>query len=171
VLGYDIDVSINSLTRGFSQGDLITKIRYRPPQTMVKLLWRRLKNCENHGIEQREAKARLLISYLDPEILYPGSKATFHSFWVFPILVVNPNFLMTKLREEGFDATRGNTSLIHLSNSTQYITPSVSINLFQAKQLNEQILYLPVSKDMPEREIIKLAKLLNLYSSLNECEK
>jgi len=160
LLGFDIDVTINSLTRGFASGNLLTKIRYRPPQTMLNLLWRRLNNVDNQSFGKREAKARLLISRLVPEISYPGSKTTFHSFWVFPILINDPKSLITELRKEGFDATRGNTSLTHISNvqETELLTNK---NLFQAEHLREKIVYLPLSLNMPDTEIIRLAELVN----------
>ncbi|MFB2838034.1 DegT/DnrJ/EryC1/StrS family aminotransferase [Floridanema evergladense] len=163
LLGFDIDITINSLTRGFASGDLFTKIRYRPPQMMLQLLWRRLNNLDNSRFQKREDKARLLISQLDPEIVYPGSKTAFHSFWVFPILVNKPDSLMTKLRAEGFDATRGNTSLTHFSNLPETELLKVK-NLFTAKQLSEQILYLPVYANMRDTNIIRLAGLINQFS-------
>ncbi|MFB2894660.1 DegT/DnrJ/EryC1/StrS family aminotransferase, partial [Aerosakkonemataceae cyanobacterium BLCC-F50] len=170
LLGFDIDVTINSLTRGFASGDLFTKIRYRPPLRMLQLLWRRLNNLDNSYFQKREDKARLLISHLAPEIVYPGSKTAFHSFWVFPILVDNPDSLMIKLRAEGFDATRGNTSLTHFSIFPETELSKVK-NLFTAKQLSEQILYLPVYANMPDSDIIRLAELINQYKQEHECYK
>lgn len=167
LLGFDIDVTINSLTRGFASGDLFTKIRYSPPQMMLQLLWQRLNNLDNRHFQKREAKARLLISHLASEIVYPGSKTAFHSFWVFPILVDNPDSLMTKLRAEGFDATRGNTSLICFSNLPKNELSKVK-NLFTTKQLSEQILYLPVYANMPDSDIIRLAQLVNQFYQINK---
>ena len=153
----DPDATINSFTRGFSQGDLLAKLRYRPPQGMHKLLWHRLRTFDNFWFKNREAKARLLIDRLSPEILYPGNQADFHSFWVFPILTDNPKLLIQKLRENGFDATRGNTSLTHL-NQQQYL----SENYLKSEHLSKQILYLPVSGELPESEVIRLAQLVNI---------
>jgi dTDP-4-amino-4,6-dideoxygalactose transaminase len=107
LLDRDLDGVINSLTRGF----ILAKIRLRPPNRMLFLLNRRLKNCNTEWFERRELKARNFLSKLLPEILCPGHKAEYHSFWVVPILVSNPELLMANLREQGFDATRGNTSL------------------------------------------------------------
>ncbi|MBE9229639.1 DegT/DnrJ/EryC1/StrS aminotransferase family protein, partial [Phormidium sp. LEGE 05292] len=170
LLGFDIDLTINSLTRGFASGDLFTKIRYSPPQMMLQLLWRRLSNLDNCYFQKREAKARLFISHLAHEIVYPGSKIPFHSFWVFPILLDNPDSLMTILRAEGFDATRGNTSLTHFSNFSETELSKVK-NLFTAKQLSEQILYLPVYPSMPDTDIIRLARLINQYKQEHQCYK
>ncbi|MCD8487571.1 MAG: aminotransferase class V-fold PLP-dependent enzyme [Desertifilum sp.] len=157
-LKLDPDSTINALTRGFSGGDLMTKIRYRPPQGMRQLLWHRLRSFDNLWFKIREAKARLLIANLSPEIVYPGNQTDFHSFWVFPILTDNPDWLIQKLRENGFDATRGNTSLTHFhphfENSGHYLTP---------EHLSEKIVYLPLSEALPDEEIVRLAQIVNSF--------
>ncbi|HEY9851064.1 MAG TPA: DegT/DnrJ/EryC1/StrS family aminotransferase [Leptolyngbyaceae cyanobacterium] len=164
LLGWNIDSTINSLTRGFYKGDILSKIRYRPPQTMVSLLWRRLNNFDNGYFERRESKARFFISLLDPEIICPGSKAIFHSFWVLPILTDCPENLIENLRNKGFDSTRGNTSIIHL-NDGYYGEKNCTVNALMPKQVNEQFLYLPISKNLAEKELVYLANLLNQANS------
>lgn len=162
LLDRDLDVVINSLTRGFSQGDILSKIRYRPPQRMVELLSRRLRHCDINWFKQRESKARTFLAMLLPEIPCPGNKAEYHSFWVFPILVSNPELLMAHLRDKGFDATRGNTSLICIEDlrSQDKLQASQPQN---AKHLIDHVLYLPVSESLPEQELEHLAKLVNEF--------
>lgn len=133
---------------------------------MLALLKDRLENCKTQEFEQwlerREAKARKFISLLLPEIISPGRGAEFNSFWVVPILVANPKFLMTKLREHGFDATRGNTSLsfVDCPCSASQITSSFSPN---AEYLINHVLYLPISESLPEKELVRLAELVNQF--------
>jgi perosamine synthetase len=160
LLDRDLDGVINSLTRGFTQGDILAKIRYRPPNRMLSLLNRRLKNCNTQWFEQRELKARNFLSKLVPEILCPGNKADYHSFWVVPILVSNPELLMENLREQGFDATRGNTSLACIKDLRSHDTLLVSSSL-NGECLLEQVLYLPVAESLPEQELESLAKRVN----------
>ncbi|HEY9834689.1 MAG TPA: aminotransferase class V-fold PLP-dependent enzyme [Stenomitos sp.] len=160
LLNRDLDGVINSLTRGFTQGDLLTKIRYRPPNRMLSLLNRRLRNCNTQWFEQRGLKARNFLSQLLPEILCPGHKAEYHSFWVVPILVSNPELLMENLREQGFDATRGNTSLACIQDLRSHDTLSVSSRL-NGECLLEQVVYLPVAESLPEQELESLAKRVN----------
>ncbi len=165
-LNQDVDSVINSLTRGFSKGDILAKIRYRPPARMLTLLNRRLRNCHTHWferwLEERESKARKFLSLLLPEIISPGQKAEWNSFWVVPILVSNPELLMTELRENGFDATRGNTSLtvVDCSYSASQITASCPFN---AEHLINHVLYLPVSESLPEKELVRLAEIVNEF--------
>ena len=160
LLDRDLDGVINSLTRGFTQGDILAKIRYRPPNRMLSLLNRRLKNCNTQWFERRELKARNFLSQLLPEILCPGHKADYHSFWVVPILLSNPELLMANLREQGFDATRGNTSLACIKDLRSHETLPVPSPV-NGECLLEQVLYLPVAESLPEQELEDLAKRVN----------
>ncbi|AFZ17372.1 aminotransferase class V-fold PLP-dependent enzyme [Allocoleopsis franciscana] len=172
LLDCDLDGVINSLTRGFTQGDILAKIRYRPPNQMLSLLNRRLKNCNTQWFERRELKARNFLSQLAPEILCPGHKAEYHSFWVVPILVSNPELLMANLRKQGFDATRGNTSLACIKDLRSHDTLS-AFSPLNGECLIEQVLYLPVSESLPEQELESLAKQVNdfyLASRLSQAQ-
>jgi dTDP-4-amino-4,6-dideoxygalactose transaminase len=127
---------------------------------MLSLLNRRLKNCNTQWFERRELKAQNFLSKLLPEILCPGHKADYHSFWVVPILVSNPGLLMANLREQGFDATRGNTSLACIEDLRSHPTLPVSSPL-NGEYLLEQVLYLPVTESLPEQNLEYLAKQVN----------
>lgn len=166
-LNLDIDSVINSLTRGFSKGDILEKIRYRPPNRMLALLIRRLRNCCDlwfeRWLEWRESKARKFLSLLLPEIPCPGKGADYNSFWVVPVLVPNPESLMVKLREHGFDATRGNTSLTCIKDSRS-LEEVPALRLLHGKRLIDHVLYLPVSESLPEKELLRLAELVNEFS-------
>lgn len=158
------DTVINSLTRGFSQGDILSKIRYRPPSRMISLLNRRLKTCNNQWFERREATAKQFLSMLLPEISCPGNKADYHSFWVFPILVLHPELLIVQLRENGFDSTRGNTSLTCVD-SSQYS----ALHPVNGTYLIDHVIYLSVTASLSETELLTFAKLVNEFykQSLN----
>jgi dTDP-4-amino-4,6-dideoxygalactose transaminase len=148
------------MTRGFSNGDILLKLRFRPPNRMVFLLKRRLKNCNNKWFENREIQGRKFLSLLSHEISCPGSKAKWNSFWLISLLAHNPEALMTILRENGFDATRGNTSLTFIEDSRSNEQLMIS-NPLQAKHLIQYVLYLPVSEYLSEKEFVRLAKLVN----------
>lgn len=162
LLNQDVDRVINSLTRGFSQGDILTNIRYRPPHQMLSLLNRRLRTCNNHHFEQRRLNGQRFLSLLTSEIICPGRQAEYHSFWVFPILVTNPELLMTQLRANGFDTTRGTTSLTCLDQSdtqNQFLAAYPR----NGKHLIDQVLYLPVAASFSDQDLQYLAELVNQF--------
>ena len=67
---------------------------------------------------------------------------------------------MAILRENGFDATRGNTSLTFIEDSRSDEQLLIS-NPLQAKHLIQYVLYLPVSEYLSEKEFVSLAKVVN----------
>jgi perosamine synthetase len=153
LLGQDRDRAINSTARGFARGDLLTQIRYRPPTRMLALLQRRLERCQ--GYERRAMVARQFLDRLNPKIDYPGRQAQCHSFWLVPLLVADPDALMKTLHEQGFDATRGNTSLrVIASGSSEATTP-------KAEYLLQHILYLPGPEFLPEEARSRLARAID----------
>jgi len=157
ILGYDVDSAINSTTRGFSKGDLLSKIRYRPPHHLLWLIAHRLSECQ--GFSYRLETAEKFFNILRTNIIIPGVKADYNSFWLVPILVAETELMLLKLRENSFDATRGNTSLIVIetcSNHREFPFPE------NAKYLMEHILYLPVNQNVPETELHRLAQCINV---------
>ncbi|MFP4296578.1 MAG: DegT/DnrJ/EryC1/StrS family aminotransferase [Spirulinaceae cyanobacterium] len=151
-MGVDRDRAIASLARGFSSGDLLPKLRYRPPTPMIALLRRRLQSGWDGKI--RTETAQKFLNCLDSAVMIPGKAAKNHSFWLVAIATHNPATLMVRLRENGFDATQGATSLRAMADCPV------------AKHILEQILYLPVSPFMPESELLRLAALINDIKSV-----
>lgn len=168
LLGFEFDSTINALARNFSKGDIFSRIRYLPPPSLVYLLWHRLNNYDSQLFEQRVARARFLLTLLADKITYPGMQAIDHSFWLVPILVPNPKSLMNTLKSNGFDATRGNTSLIHITNNNDnnYIQATKE-KLLMPEHLSQQILYLPISEYVPKVALINMAQLIGENASEN----
>jgi perosamine synthetase len=163
ILSKDLDATINATTRGFSQGNLLAKIRYRPPQHLVYFLAYRLRKCEENKCQDfcdRVETAQHFLAIFQANIkniIFPGIQANYHSFWLFPIIVTQPEILMMKLRDRNFDVTRGTTSL------TVSESPASSSNypsLENAKYLMEHVLFLPISSKVPKIELERLAIIL-----------
>jgi len=161
-LGKDLDATINGTARGFSQGDILTKIRYRPPAALMALLHRRLQGGDrlSQTFATRASIARQFLTLLKPGIICPGNLADFHSFWLVHILTEHPKILMVKLREHGFDATRGTTSLVVVTPSTDRDIPLPTNSAY----LLQHCLCLPVSPALPKTELKRLAGLINEFA-------
>jgi perosamine synthetase len=164
ILSKDLDATINATTRGFSQGNLLAKIRYRPPHHLVYFLAYRLRKCEENKCQDfcdRIETAQHFLTILPASIkniIFPGIQANYHSFWLFPIIVTQPEILMMKLRDRNFDVTRGTTSLTvseSSANSSNY--PSLE----NAKYLMEHVLFLPISSKVPTTELERLVSILS----------
>jgi perosamine synthetase len=166
ILRKDLDSTINATTRGFSQGKLLEKIRYRPPLHLIWLLAYRLSKYEDFSTRIKTAQNFLIILQKNVKhLIIPGIHAPNHSFWLFPILVAKPELLMMKLREHNFDVTRGTSSLIAYEsreNYPNYLSPE------NAKYMMEHILFLPVSPKVTITELERLANILSRELHLQE---
>ncbi|MDJ1179514.1 DegT/DnrJ/EryC1/StrS family aminotransferase [Roseofilum sp. BLCC_M91] len=154
-LGKDVDRAIGSSARGFSSGELIPQLRQKPPHLLLQFLAHRLKTCPNY--QERINRAKMILTQLDRSIIWPGSAADQHSFWVVPIQTPSPQLWMEQLRNSGFDATQGNTSLIAIP------TPEGN-PLPQSQKLLQTLLYLPVSPALPVTEYPPLIQQINSLS-------
>ncbi len=149
VLGKDPDTTIGSVARSFSGQTLLQAIRWKPPFRMRLLI--NAQTSQPQDYQTRHRTCRNFAGRLPPVVVELGQKARDHAFWLFPILAPNPEVLISHLRANGFDATRGATSMRVLQPEK---TP-------HAKALMEKIVYLPNPADLPRRHQDRLYKYLN----------
>lgn len=152
------DRLISQSVRGFSGDNFLNQIRQKPCAVLLLLLERRLKGFDPQKIVERIKLAEYLIKR-SPALRRPGSQAAQHTHWVFPILCDCPQQLMHTLWRNGFDATQGGSSL-------SVVEPPPNrpeMNPTEAKQVFEQLLYLPVYVGLSLQDIERLAQLLNQF--------
>lgn len=152
------DHIISKSVRGFAGKDFFVRIRQRPSAVLLALLERRLKRFEPDRIAERVRLAEQLIQ-LTPDLKRPGSKASEHTHWVFPILCDCPEGLMHYLWHKGFDATQGGSSLYVVEPPANRL----ELDPIEAKQAFSQLLYLPLYPGMSSKDIKRLACALHEY--------
>jgi perosamine synthetase len=150
--GRDPEASLGAAARGFGSGDLLAQIRRRPAARCLRLLARRL---GQGGDPARAARARALLDRLHPGIPRPGGGAAKHAYWLVPILAREPDALCAALRAEGFDATRGTTSM--------RVVEAPGVDLPHASRLLAEVVYLPSTARVPDAELARLAELCNRF--------
>ena len=78
-----------------------------------------------------------------------------HNFWVFPVLVDNPQATIAALRDAGFDATQG---------QSMCVVPPPADRPELAAQAAQEILartvYLPLYPELPDSALLKLGEML-----------
>eukprot|EP00435_Cladocopium_sp_Y103_P076481 s1_g220.t1 len=148
ILGKDPDATIGGVARSFSGQTLLQAIRRRPPLRMRRLI--NAQTSQPQDFQTRHRTCRDFAERLPPKAVELGQKAQGHAFWLFPILAPNPQVLISHLRANGFDATRGATSMRVLQPEK---TPL-------AKALMEKIVYLPNPADLAPRQRERLYKHL-----------
>src|SRR5690606_12409828 len=109
-LGREHDAVISGALRGFPGAGLMAKIRQQPSAPLLALLARRVTRFDPRRVARRTQVARTAIDLM-PGVDRPGTRATEHSYWVFPIQAADPDGLVRRLWRHGFDATRGASSM------------------------------------------------------------
>lgn len=146
------DRIISGAVRGFGGGDLLRKIRYQPSYALLALLERRLRRYTPEHLAPRIGAANLASSHL-PGVPVVGRHAGNHSHWVFPIQSKQPDRLVRYLWGEGFDATRGTSSM--------YAVPAAGdcrTDALEARRVIDHIVYLPVDSGAAIADLRRLAE-------------
>lgn len=141
-------------TSGSFAGDgLFAKVRRRPSYGQLALLARRLRTADPGLLRRRTAAARVVAGRM-PDVERPGSEAPYHTHWVFPVLVSDPDALMRHLWSRGFDATRGGSSLCLVEPPPE----RPDLKPARACRMMERILFLPVSRWVPVADLERLGE-------------
>ncbi len=156
-LGQDYDAVVRNLVRGFSGPSFIDAIRHRPCLALLSMLERRLRSpLTERRLRARAAASRELAEALGTSLQYFGERAQPHTFWLFAVVVENPEPLIQRLREAGFDATSGGSTLVATGSNGLAATLAPAASLAMA-----QIVYIPVYAQMSARARRRLAQVVN----------
>lgn len=155
-LGKDHDELVRRMTRGFSGPHFFTAIRHRPCAPNLALLHRRLRRYDPGVVAARRACGEELATALSPNIAFFGHRAAYHIYWLFALVVDNPEEVIDALRAAGFDATTGSSTLA-------VIEPDVDDApcLPQARHGMERIVYLPLYPEIPALRRRQMASIIN----------
>lgn len=146
------DRIISHAVRGFAGGDLLCGIRYQPSYALLALLERRLRLYTPERLRPRIDATTLASAYLSG-ISIVGRQAKNHSHWVFPIQSKQPDRLVHYLWGEGFDATRGASSMYAVPAAGDSPTDPV-----EARRTIDHIVYLPVDSGAGRADLRRLAE-------------
>ena len=155
------DRIISNAVRGFAGGDLLRKIRHQPSYALLALLERRLRRYTPHDVRHRIDAAKLVSSHL-PGVSVVGRHAGNHGHWVFPIRSRQPERLVRRLWDEGFDATRGASNM--------YAVPEAgdgAADAADARRVMDQIVYLPVDSGADSADLRRLADAVVRFEAAN----
>ncbi len=153
--GSNHDSMINGLVRGFAGPDFFERIRRRPSTPLLAMLDRRLSRFREKTMHQRIERGNALKQLLANRVTCAGEDALDHSYWVFPIVVDNPDQLCERLWRAGFDASR-RSSMIVVSPATENDEDLAH----DALELSERMVYLPFYPQMSMRAIQRMAKII-----------
>lgn len=158
-LGTDHEKFLGRSVRGFAGTDLFSQIRQRPSRALLSLLARRLQRFDPARIDERRRAAKAVMDRLPDENLL-GKDANDHSYWVFPILSEDADYFVKFLWSRGFDATRGQSSMVVVDSPCADAKKPDKVIAAYAK-----LLYLPVSIDLCDGDATRLLDALREFST------
>ncbi len=155
IFSVDYDSRIYSLVRGFSGNDLFTEIRQTPNATLLRLMYRRLRQDRGKDIALRKKKGDLLKRHIEKKHICPGIEKQ-DNYWVFPVMADNPSKFKNGFLKHGFDASqRQGMRVIPVHDNSQAADPK------NASRIYNQMFYVPFYPEIPDRDILKIARLIN----------
>jgi perosamine synthetase len=154
-LGRSYDGWVNRAARGFVGKDLFAQIRRQPSAPLLAVLQRRLRDFDAQRWQRHATKGQMLKGLLDHNVVCPGMAAVPHNYWVFPILVEDPNQLIERLVAGGYDATQG-ASLC----AVQPPAGRPEFRAHFAEELLEKVVFLPFYPELPERAAQRMATVV-----------
>jgi decaprenylphospho-beta-D-ribofuranose 2-oxidase len=139
--------------RGLDEEDWLKEIQWQCSYPLLALLAQRLRTFDPARLKQRISVGEEFAKSLPREISYPGDRAEFHSFWVFPILVEARERFMEELRRRGFDGTAAGSALAVIEPPAGRKSQEPA----KTRELYRKLLYLPVYPNVPLRERVRLS--------------
>ena len=161
--GKDFDQVINAVRNlpPEDEEEDLALIRKQPSIPLLGLLRRRLRNFSSERLRERTEVGREFARALPPGLTCLGSAASFHSYWVFPVLVEAPERFAAVLRTYGFDATTAGSALCVIEPPPGNKFPAPE----KLRAAYRKLLYLPVYPEVPPRARTRL------QSALHEIQK
>ena len=153
IRGSDHDQLASGLAKSFPGDRLLAKIRRQPSDALLSLMATRLQRFDDQTICRRTTRSNLLtqaIRKLNPDLVPVGHELICNSHWVYAIQVSNARELTETLWQHGFDAT-SRSSLVAVAANEEETANT---------QLLEQIVFLPIDQPIPDREIVRLGKIV-----------
>ncbi|POM68370.1 Hypothetical protein PHPALM_15477 [Phytophthora palmivora] len=152
-VGADHDKVITSAIRGFSGGELVSLIQYRPSMALLGLMHRRLTLMDEQYVLLRKSKSEQLVDAIKdlPNVSIPGHHAQKHYYWLFPVCVSSPNEVVRYMNKHGFDVTSGATQLAYVPSP---LGPDHDPT--HAKNIMTSLVYLPITPETPDWAIEKM---------------
>jgi len=152
--GRDHDTFLNRTVRGFPGKDLLGQLRQQAPAPMLALLDRRLSRFAPERLAERAERGARLVARCGDRVRLLGHAASEHTWWVFPVLADRPGELIVAMRAAGFDATQGaSMGIVEAPAGREDTAPNI-------RELFGQIVYLPLYREMPPREVDRMADVL-----------
>jgi perosamine synthetase len=152
-MGFNYDLWANRSARGFPGEELFIQIQHRPCAPLLSVLKRRLERFDPQRLAKHVEKGRDLSDAINKDIFCPGATNQPNTYWVFPVLVNQPDQLIEQLVREGFDATQGQSLCV-------VPAPAGRAKASLAEEILAKIVFLPFYPELSEKESRRMAEVV-----------
>lgn len=142
----------------------IPQVRRRPSPALLGMLGRRLARHREATVLHRQRTGLELLEAL-PSLKIPGRQNREHTFWLFPILVRDPEQANRALARAGFQGVPGLSNLVVTAPPPD--RPELRARV--AQSLLEHALLVPLSPAMSPSERVRLARVLGQVEAFDRC--
>ena len=149
LFGSNHDGVASTMARGFAGPGFFRKIRQQPSTPLMKLLHHKLQAFHPETTSRRRELGERLVQLLGSKVHVLGSEMRRQTYWVLPLLVDEPQSLVQKLWDAGFDGS--NHCSLHAVVDDKDST---------AASILRHIVFLPLHSTMPKSEIDRMAKVI-----------
>ena len=164
--GRDPDAFVNGLVKAFPHAQaaeperaetLLRRVRHRPSAPLLWLLRRRLERFPAPRLARRTEVGESVVESLPPPLTHPGRDAPLRTHWVLPVVASDPDVVVATLREHGFDAARGTSSIavIDAPPGRDDVEPRA------ARELMRRVVFVPAPPELSRRGEARLVAALH----------
>ncbi len=154
--GGDLDAVMTAVSKGFpaeTPEALLMALRHRPCEALCATLSRSLTRFDEGRVQRRREVGERMRSRFAGAVPMPGSEMRERTHWLVAVRVAEPDALVKTLREEGFDAARGTSTLAAVPDASE--RPDVSASA--CASWKETVVFLPAYPEVPERDRDRMA--------------
>lgn len=155
MVGRDLDHLVNGAVRAFpvSGEGLIYRIRRRACAPLLALLARRLRTFDSGRLARRARSGERVSRRLPATVGHPGGLAPSRTHWLFPVVVPDPERLVSSLRLKGFDASRVTSNIAPVPAPSDLPRSTTG----EADRMMSNLVFLPVYPEIPDENLDLLA--------------
>ena len=158
-LGLDLDALVNGVVRAFPArvpAEMhFRRLRRKPSTPLLAMLSRRLRTFDEVRLARRAASGERAARRLKVTTLHSGGRSLRRTYWLFPVVVPDPEALILGLRRRGFDASRATSSIAVVEAPAGRSSPA------EASRMMSRLVFLPVYPDIPSLAIDEIVDVVN----------
>jgi perosamine synthetase len=157
--GHDLDALVNGAVRAFPPKEPETtffrRLRHGPSAPLLAMLSRRLGTFDRARLARRTLAGERFAGRLAVEAVNPGGGSFSRTHWLFPVVVPDPETMISDLRGHGLDASQATSSIGVVEAPAGCPSPN------EASHMMSGVVFLPVYPELPWGAFDAMADLVS----------